>query len=187
MPKFQEMGVPLLFVSMGSTKDLSKWQAYTQFPPDQAYLDQQEVFYTGLKANKGMLRSLLHPYMWTSVLFRKIRDGTIKRLARAGKEWTVQVPDKTDQSWLQGGVFIFRGKKLIWAHRDATPGDYADMKAVLRAVCAELPTSMAKDCAACQDVELSVQGKPIKVAPCSKASCGVAMPPAAEAAPGPAE
>lgn len=34
-------GVPLFFVSLGSTKDLSKWQEYTRFPAEAMLLDQQ--------------------------------------------------------------------------------------------------------------------------------------------------
>lgn len=121
-------------VSMGNTKDMAKFLDFTSFPPDKLLLDQGEVFYTSLKCKKGMLRSLVHPYMWFVVACRKIRKGKIGDLMSASKQYRVLVPEKTDQGWQQGGTFVFKGRRLLWAHRDSSPSDYPELDDVMTAV-----------------------------------------------------
>lgn len=48
----------------------------------------------------------------------------------------------------QGGTFVFRGPRLLWAHYDNTPGDYADMGQVLRVVQEEKQRQATKQPAA---------------------------------------
>jgi hypothetical protein len=38
------------------------------------------------------------------------------------------------QSCLQGGTFVFKGRDLLWAHKDRAPGDYPDLRDILTAV-----------------------------------------------------
>lgn len=134
MPQLQQQGADVFFVSTGSAKDLSKWQEFTQFPAHKAFMDPQALLYKSLKTRKGIFRSLLHPYMWCVVGVRKLFNGDIAKVKAAAKVWKPVVPDNKEASWLQGGLFVFRGPRLLWAHYDATPGDYADRNEVMAVV-----------------------------------------------------
>lgn len=53
----------LAFVSTGNTKDLSRWLEFTGFPAERAFLDPEAKIYSSLKTRKGVMRTLLHPYV----------------------------------------------------------------------------------------------------------------------------
>mmetsp|Transcript_28598 Transcript_28598/g.52008 ORF Transcript_28598/g.52008 Transcript_28598/m.52008 type:complete len:121 (-) Transcript_28598:21-383(-) len=43
-----------------------------------------------------------------------------------GKGFQTLIPPKKEtQGYIQGGAFVFEGEKLLFEHRDASPGDHA--------------------------------------------------------------
>ncbi|KXZ47685.1 hypothetical protein GPECTOR_33g567 [Gonium pectorale] len=152
-----EQGAELYFVSCGATRDLDRWLEYTSFPADHTFMDQANAVYDALRTRRGVGRTLLHPYvsggrggrMWFVLPFRLLRRGTLGGLGAALRVWKPRVPEKNIHSFLQGGTFVFRGPRLMWAHRNAVPGDDPPLEQVLAAVDAalrgsELPWSEGK-------------------------------------------
>jgi AhpC/TSA antioxidant enzyme len=54
------------------------------------------------------------------------RDGG-DGLATALKAWKPWTPPKPSQALQQGGVLIFDGPKLVWAHRDEATGAHTSV------------------------------------------------------------
>ncbi|KAG2451964.1 hypothetical protein HYH02_003737 [Chlamydomonas schloesseri] len=113
---------------------MSKWLEYTGFPADHTLLDQANAVYDSLHTRRGVARTLLHPYMWLVLPAKLASRGTLRGLGRAMRVWRPKVPEKTVHSFLQGGTFVFRGPRLMWAHRNAVPGDEPPLEQVEAAV-----------------------------------------------------
>ncbi|KAF5837376.1 hypothetical protein DUNSADRAFT_4480 [Dunaliella salina] len=54
----------LIFITCGNTRAVDAWQSNTGFPTEKAFLDQQGVFYSGLKTHYGIYQTLFSPRMW---------------------------------------------------------------------------------------------------------------------------
>lgn len=139
LPALQGLGVHhVYFVSCGNTVDLTKWLDYTAFPAHRALLDQANALYDALATRRGVARTLLHPKMWLVLPFRRAGQGTLRGLGAAFKVWRPRVPEKNLHSFLQGGTFVLRGRRVVWSHLNATPGDEPPLEQVLQAVREEL-------------------------------------------------
>ncbi|PNH09373.1 hypothetical protein TSOC_004015 [Tetrabaena socialis] len=123
--------VELFFVSCGNTADMPGWLQYTAFPGERTLLDQANAVYDALGTRRGVVRTLLHPYMWLVLPFRLAARGTLSGLGRAMRVWRPLVPEKKVHSFLQGGTFVFRGSRLLWSHLNAVPGDEPPLEEVL--------------------------------------------------------
>ncbi|KAG2441595.1 hypothetical protein HXX76_003216 [Chlamydomonas incerta] len=133
-PRLSPLGAQVFFVSCGNTTDMAKWLEYTGFPADHVLLDQANAVYDSLRTRRGVARTLLHPYMWLVLPAKLAARGTLRGLGRAMRVWRPKVPQKSVHSFLQGGTFVFRGPRLMWAHRNAVPGDDAPLEQVVEAV-----------------------------------------------------
>ncbi|PNW71319.1 hypothetical protein CHLRE_16g649250v5 [Chlamydomonas reinhardtii] len=113
---------------------MAKWLQHTGFPADNTLLDQANAVYDSLRTRRGVARTLLHPYMWFVLPAKLAARGTLRGLGKAMRVWRPKVPEKAVHSFLQGGTFVFRGPRLMWAHRNAVPGDDPTLDQVVEAV-----------------------------------------------------
>lgn len=65
---------------------------------------------------------------------RKGPDGAkdLQNLLGRWVERGVWVPPKQDQAFNQGGMFVLRGKEMLFAHYDPSAGAHADLERVLQ-------------------------------------------------------
>ncbi|KAG2499500.1 hypothetical protein HYH03_002447 [Edaphochlamys debaryana] len=133
-PRLAEEGAEYYFVSCGNTGDLPRWLEYTGIPPDRAVLDQANAVYDAMRTRRGVARTFVHPYMWLVLPFKLGARGTLGSLGRAMRAWSAKTPEKSLHNFLQGGTFVFRGPRLVWSHRCATPGDDPKLDQVVDAV-----------------------------------------------------
>uniref|UniRef100_A0A7S0RGE3 Uncharacterized protein n=1 Tax=Chlamydomonas leiostraca TaxID=1034604 RepID=A0A7S0RGE3_9CHLO len=99
-----------------------------------SYLDQEGVFYKGLGVRRGVVRTLFRPDMWILGSLKRLFRGGCGAFLRSLAGYKLTVPERKEQSWQQGGTFVFRGHDLVWSHHDATPGDYPNWATVLKEV-----------------------------------------------------
>jgi len=55
-------------------------------------------------------------------------EGLLSRWSKEG----VWVPPRQDQAFNQGGIFVLRGRKTLFAHYDPSAGAHADLEVVKR-------------------------------------------------------
>lgn len=118
---------------MGNTKASAKFLDYTKYPAESLILDQGEALYSALEVKKGFMRTLVYPVEQFKALVKRVRSGRWRDMWRAFRAWHLTVPEK-DKSWIQGGAFVFQGRKAVWSHLDKTPGDYPSFDEVLKVV-----------------------------------------------------
>jgi hypothetical protein len=114
----------------------------------QTYLDQQGVLYRQCATKNGRLRSIMHThwrcvcvrvraYAWTDGWMDRIPGGYThtprfhcfvhcyrKMLCNGGvfEKYTMTRPEQTWQIYQQGGTFVYKGTKQVFAHKDRSPG-----------------------------------------------------------------
>ncbi|KAF5825772.1 hypothetical protein DUNSADRAFT_7039 [Dunaliella salina] len=57
-------------------------------------------------------------------LLRRFWYGQIGTLMKSFAGYNLTIPEKKEQSFLQGGTFIMKGLELQWSHYEQNPGVY---------------------------------------------------------------
>ncbi|GAB4821566.1 hypothetical protein N2152v2_008612 [Parachlorella kessleri] len=133
LPALREKGVKVYFISIGKPERGSEFVERTGFPADHLLADPDTVTYEALPFKKGVLTTLFNPKTPLSI-WSRIKSGDVKDLGNMAKKFVKNKlwhPPKQDQAYQQGGVVIFEGKELLWAHYDPATGAHADLKEVV--------------------------------------------------------
>jgi len=121
-----QAGVALIFIGCASVEQTREFLDRLELPfPGELYIDLARKSHKAFGLFRGIYQSLIPPiidgvqkYGWKGVI-----EG-----ARLGWETAHLAGD----SWQQGGTFLLGpGKACHFAHREAHPGDWADMNFVL--------------------------------------------------------
>lgn len=133
-PKFDAAGVKLIAIGVGTPDKACILAERIPFPSDSLYADPDRKAYNALGLYYGLSRTFFNPA--SAKVFSRFdsyRD--------VFKKYTVSATPEDKSSVLQqGGMYVFKGKELLYARKDEGTGDHAPLDDVLN-VCCTLPVS----------------------------------------------
>ncbi|KAJ3697623.1 hypothetical protein LUZ61_001328 [Rhynchospora tenuis] len=133
-PKFDSAGVKLIAVGVGTPDKARILAERLPFPLENLYADPDRKAYDLLGLYFGLARTFLNPASRKAFSrFESIKEAT--------KNYTIKAtPDDLSSVLQQGGMFVFRGKELMYARKDEGTGDHAPLEDVLN-ICCEVPVA----------------------------------------------
>ncbi|XP_075090422.1 thioredoxin-like protein AAED1, chloroplastic [Nicotiana tabacum] len=130
--RFESAGVKLIAVGIGAPSKARILAERLPFPLDCLYADPDRRAYDVLGLYYGFGRTFFNPAS-AKVLSR------LKELQEATKNYTIEAtPDDRSGVLQQGGMFLFKGKQLLYAWKDEGTGDHAPMEDIFH-VCCKVP------------------------------------------------
>ncbi|GLJ43643.1 hypothetical protein SUGI_0908570 [Cryptomeria japonica] len=133
-PKFDSAGVKLIAIGVGTPDKARILAERLPFPSDSLYADPDRKAYNALGLYYGFNRTFFNPASVNVFSrFDSYRDVM--------KKYTVKATPEDKSSVLQqGGMYVFKGKELLYARKDEGTGDHAPLDDVLN-VCCTVPVS----------------------------------------------
>nr|AFK37155.1 unknown [Lotus japonicus] len=132
--RFDSAGVKLIAVGVGAPDKARMLAERLPFPMDCLYADPDRKAYDTLDLYYGFGRTFFNPAS-SKVLSR------FDALRKAVKNYTIEAtPDGRSGVLQQGGMFVFRGKELVYARKDEGTGDHAPLDDVFD-VCCKVPVA----------------------------------------------
>ncbi|KAM6564114.1 hypothetical protein CsatB_024112 [Cannabis sativa] len=132
--KFDAAGVKLIAVGVGTPDKARILAERLPFPMDCLYADPDRKAYDVMGLYFGLGRTFFNRA--SIKVFSRIEE-----LKKAGKNYTIQAtPDDRSSVLQQGGMFIFKGKQLLYARKDEGTGDHAPLDDIFN-VCCKVPVS----------------------------------------------
>ncbi|KAL8546817.1 hypothetical protein ACS0TY_006510 [Phlomoides rotata] len=132
--KFDSAGVKLIAVGVGTPDKAQLLADRLPFPSDSLYADPDRKAYNILGLYFGVLRTFLNPA--SIKVFSRLEE-----VKKAMKNYTIKAtPDDRSSVLQQGGMFVFKGKQLLYARKDEGTGDHAPLDDILN-ICCKVPTS----------------------------------------------
>ncbi|XP_051117549.1 uncharacterized protein LOC127242167 [Andrographis paniculata] len=126
--KLDSWGVKVVAVGVG-TPDKAKLLAHgLPFPMDSLYADPDRKAYEVLGLHYGLLRTLANPVELSA------RLGALKK---STSNYTLKATPNMSSILQQGGMFVFKGKKVVYARKDERTGDHAPLDDVIN-VCSKV-------------------------------------------------
>ncbi|XP_058081027.1 thioredoxin-like protein AAED1, chloroplastic [Magnolia sinica] len=133
-PTFDSAGVKLIAVGVGTPDKARILAKRLPFPSDCLYADPERKAYDVLGLYYGLGRTFFNPA--SAKVFSRFES-----LQRAVKNYTISAtPDDRSSVLQQGGMLVFKGKKLLYARKDEGTGDHAPLDDIL-AVCCNTPVT----------------------------------------------
>ena len=130
------MNCDVVIVSIGTLERAREFCDENELDRRIVHADPEANGHKKLALNSGVRRTLMDAETPKAIL-RRVNAGTIGRLASVLKEWKPWVPPKIDQSFQQGGSFVFKrvGEevKCVYAFRDEATGANASINEILNA------------------------------------------------------
>ncbi|KAK4262435.1 hypothetical protein QN277_027994 [Acacia crassicarpa] len=127
--KFESAGVKLIAVGVGAPNKARILAERLPFPMDCLYADPECKAYNVLGLYYGFGRTFFNPAS-AKVLSR------FDALREAVKNYSIEAtPDDRSGVLQQGGMFVFKGKQLLYARKDEGTGDHAPLEDVLNICC----------------------------------------------------
>ncbi|XP_020229609.1 thioredoxin-like protein AAED1, chloroplastic isoform X1 [Cajanus cajan] len=132
--RFDSAGVKLIAVGVGSPNKARMLAERLPFPMDCLYADPDRKAYNVLDLYFGLGRTFFNPA--SAKVFSRF-----DALQKAATNYTIQAtPDDISGVLQQGGMFVFRGKQLLYARKDEGTGDHAPLDDVFD-VCCKAPVA----------------------------------------------
>ncbi|XP_008457741.2 uncharacterized protein LOC103497363 isoform X1 [Cucumis melo] len=134
--RFDSSGVKLIAVGIGTPNKARILAERLPFPMDCLYADPDRKAYDLLGLYYGFGRTFLNP---ASVkVFSKTRFDVMRE---AMKNYTLEAtPDDKSSVLQQGGMFVFKGKQLLYARKDEGTGDHAPLDDIYN-ICCQVPAT----------------------------------------------
>ncbi|MCL7023722.1 hypothetical protein MKW94_027437 [Papaver nudicaule] len=127
--RFDSAGVKLIAVGVGTPEKARILAERLPFPMDALYADPERKAYDVLGLYYGFGRTFFSSASAKVLL----RFGAVKK---AAKNYTIKAtPDDRSGVLQQGGIFVFKGKQLLYARKDEGPGDHAPLEEILNVCC----------------------------------------------------
>ncbi|ERN18551.1 hypothetical protein AMTR_s00065p00101300 [Amborella trichopoda] len=99
------------------------------FPVDCLYADPNREAYNALDLHYGWGRTFFN----SSFAKTFLRWGSLRK---AANNYTISATPQDKSSVLQqGGMFVFKGKQLLYARKDKGTGDHASLEEILNICC----------------------------------------------------
>eukprot|EP01018_Ginkgo_biloba_P040152 Gb_04298 [translate_table: standard] len=133
-PKFDAAGVKLIAIGVGTPDKARILGERLPFPLDCLYADPDRKAYDTLGLYYGLGRTFFNPA--SAKVFTRFDS-----LQKALKNYTISATPEDRSSVLQqGGLYVFKGKELLYSRKDEGTGDHAPLEEVLN-VCCTVPVS----------------------------------------------
>ncbi|GAV69052.1 AhpC-TSA_2 domain-containing protein [Cephalotus follicularis] len=133
-PRFDAAGVKLVAVGVGTPNKAVILAERLSFPMDCLYADPDHKAYDILGLYYGFARTFFNPA--SAKVFKRF-----KALQQAVKNYTITAtPDDRSSVLQQGGMFVFKGKQLLYARKDEGTGDHAPLDDILD-ICCKVPAA----------------------------------------------
>ncbi|KAJ3697624.1 hypothetical protein LUZ61_001329 [Rhynchospora tenuis] len=127
--KFELSGVKLVAIGVGTTDKARILAERLPFPLENLYADPGRKAYDVMGLYYGLARTFFNPAS-TKVFSR------YESLKEAVKNYTIKAtPDDRSSVLQQGGMFVFKGTKLVYARKDEGTGDHAPLDDILDVCC----------------------------------------------------
>ncbi|PON40337.1 Peroxiredoxin-like FAM213/AAED [Parasponia andersonii] len=131
---FDSAGVKLVAVGVGTPNKARILAERLPFPMDCLYADPDREAYDVLGLYHGFGHTFFNPA--SAKVFSRF-----EALQKAVKNYTIEAtPDDRSSVLQQGGMFVFKGKQLLYARKDEGTGDHAPLNDILN-VCCKVPVS----------------------------------------------
>ncbi|XP_014509878.1 thioredoxin-like protein AAED1, chloroplastic [Vigna radiata var. radiata] len=132
--RFDSAGVKLIAVGVGTPNKARLLAERLPFPMDCLYADPERKAYNVLKLYHGLARTFLNPA--SAKVFSRYDS-----LQKAAENYTIgATPNDISSVLQQGGMFVFKGKELLYARKDEGTGDHAPLDDVFE-VCCKVPVA----------------------------------------------
>ncbi|XP_024028341.1 thioredoxin-like protein AAED1, chloroplastic [Morus notabilis] len=132
--RFDSAGVKLVAVGVGTPNKARILAERLPFPMDCLYADPDRKAYDVLGLYYGFGRTFFNPA--SAKVFSRF-----EALQKAVKNYTIEAtPDDQSSVLQQGGMFVFKGKQLLYARKDEGTGDHAPLDDIFD-VCCKFPVS----------------------------------------------
>ncbi|GLT75360.1 hypothetical protein SLA2020_470910 [Shorea laevis] len=133
--RFDSAGVKLIAVGVGTPNKARILAERLPFPKDCLYADPERKAYDVLGLYYGLGRTLFSPASVSS-RFESLRNALKRNYTLEG------TPDDISGVLQQGGMFVFKGKQLLYARKDEGTGDHAPLDDII-GICCRTPASTA--------------------------------------------
>jgi len=134
MEKFESAGAKLIAIGVGTSDKARILADGLPFPLDSLYADPERKAYDVLGLYHGLGRTLFSPA--SAKIYSRLDS-----IKEATKNYTLKgTPADLTSVMQQGGMFVFRGKELLYAWRDEGTGDHAPLDDVL-GICRQVPAA----------------------------------------------
>ncbi|XP_071711105.1 thioredoxin-like protein AAED1, chloroplastic [Rutidosis leptorrhynchoides] len=121
--RFEGVGVKLIAIGIGEPTKAQIFAQRLPFPLDSLYADPELKVYDVLGLYYGIGRTFFNP-----ASARVLSKERFEALRKATKNYTIDVtPDNRASVFQQGGMFVFKGKELLYAWKDEGTGDHAPL------------------------------------------------------------
>ncbi|XP_038990090.1 thioredoxin-like protein AAED1, chloroplastic isoform X2 [Phoenix dactylifera] len=133
-PRFDSAGVKLIAVGVGTPDKARILADRLPFPLDCLYADPDRKAYDVLGLYYGLRRTFFNPA--SAKVFSRFDS-----LKKAVRNYTITAtPDDKASVLQQGGMFVFKGKQLLYARKDEGTGDHAPLDEIFD-VCCKVPVA----------------------------------------------
>ncbi|CAL4935713.1 unnamed protein product [Urochloa decumbens] len=130
--EFESAGAKLVAIGVGTPDKARILADRLPFPVDYLYADPERKAYNVLGLYHGLGRTLFSPA--SAKIYSRL-----DYIKKATKNYTLEgTPANLTGVFQQGGMFVFRGKELLYSWRDEGTGDHAPLDDVLSA-CRSVP------------------------------------------------
>ncbi|KAK6923932.1 Peroxiredoxin-like 2A/B/C [Dillenia turbinata] len=131
-PKFDSAGVKLVAVGVGTSEKARILAERLPFPTDCLYADPDRKAYNVLGLYFGLGRTFFNPA--SAKVFSRFES-----IQKALENYTMAAtPDDKSSVLQQGGMFVFKGKELLYARKDEGTGDHAPLEDIFE-ICCKVP------------------------------------------------
>ncbi|KAI5684421.1 hypothetical protein M9H77_05649 [Catharanthus roseus] len=131
---FDSAGVKLIAVGVGAPNKARMLAERLPFPMECLYADPDREAYDVLGLYYGVGRTFFNPA--STKVFQRF-----EALKNAVKNYTIEAtPDDRSGVLQQGGMFVFKGKQLLYARKDEGTGDHAPLDDIFD-VCCKVPVA----------------------------------------------
>ncbi|OMP01749.1 Thioredoxin-like protein [Corchorus olitorius] len=128
-PKFDAAGVKLIAVGIGTPDKARILAERLPFPMDSLYADPDRKAYNVLGLYYGLGRTFFNPA--SAKVFSRL-----DKVQKAMENYTLEAtPDDKSSVLQQGGIFVFKGKQLLYARKDEGTGDHAPLDDIFNVCC----------------------------------------------------
>eukprot|EP00249_Psilotum_nudum_P014009 c24618_g1_i1 orf=394-1170(+) len=132
-PKFDAAGAKLIAIGVGTPDKAQILAKRTAFPKDCLYADPSRKAYNSLGLYYGLSRTFFNPASAQAL-------GRMFSIQKSLKGYTISAtPDDKSSTLQQGGLYVFKGKELLYFRKDEGTGDHAPLDEVLKVCCPAVP------------------------------------------------
>lgn len=135
MAEFDSAGAKLIAIGVGTPEKARILADRLPFPMDSLYADPERKAYSVLGLYHGLGRTLFSPA--SAKIYSRL-----DYIKKATENYTLEgTPADLTGVLQQGGMFVFRGKELLYSWRDQGTGDHAPLHDV-HSACRKIPSRL---------------------------------------------